>query len=144
MQVSGSLRERFNQAKRSAWGGSTNLERTFEVLLNAAVTHNLPEDQMPTKILILSDMQFDQAVYRPTESLFQNIEKQYADAGYKRPQIVFWNINSSGGNVPITLGMGGTGLVSGFSPSVMKGVLSGELDPMNVMMSIVGNPRYDL
>lgn len=144
VQVSGSLRERFNQAKRSAWGGSTNLERTFEVLLNAAVTHNLPEDQMPTKILILSDMQFDQAVYRPTESLFQNIEKQYADAGYKRPQIVFWNINSSGGNVPITLGMGGTGLVSGFSPSVMKGVLSGELDPMNMMMSIVGNPRYDL
>lgn len=142
--VSGSLEERFHQAKRSAWDGSTNLERTFQMLLKAAVDHKLPESDMPTKILILSDMQFDSAVGRQSETLFQNIDKQYADAGYKRPQIIFWNINSSGANVPVTLGTGGSGLVAGFSPSVMKGVLSGELDPMNMMMSIIGNPRYNL
>lgn len=142
--VSGSLLERFNQAKRSAWGGSTNLERTFQVLLKAAVDHKIQESEMPTKIIILSDMQFDRAIYGSSETLFQNIDKQYADAGYIRPQIIFWNINSSGANVPVTLGTGGTGLVSGFSPSVLKGVLSGELDPINMMLSIVGNERYDL
>lgn len=143
-EVQGSLYERYTRALRSPWGMSTNLEAVFELLLKAAVDHKLPESEMPTKILILSDMQFNCVRGGTNETLYQNIEKRYADAGYKRPQIIFWNINSSGSNVPVTATTGGTGLVSGFSPSVLKGVLSGELDPINMMLSIVGNERYDL
>lgn len=144
VEVSGTLQQRYQTTARAPWGYNTNLESVFNLLLKAAVDHKLPEKEMPTKILIMSDMQFDTATLRPSETLFQNIERQYAEAGYQRPQVVFWNINSSGSNVPVTLGVGGTGLVGGFSPSVMKGILSGELDPMNMMMSIISNPRYNL
>lgn len=143
-KAEGTLMERYQNTLRAPWGYNTNLEAVFTLLLRAAVEHKLPETEMPTKILVLSDMQFDQGLSNPSETMFRNIEKQYADAGYTRPQIIYWNIKSSGSNVPVTTGTGGSGLVSGFSPSVMKGVLSGELDPMNMMMSIVGNPRYDL
>lgn len=143
-EVSGSLSERVRQARRAPWGGSTNLEKVFEILLDSALTHKISQEEMPTDILVLSDMQFDFAFRRPSISLFERITELYEQSGYKRPKIVFWNINSSGNNVPITAGIADTGLVSGFSPSVIKGVLSGEIDPIGIMMSIISNERYNL
>ncbi len=145
------LKQKVNHTMRAPWGGSTNLQGTFEMILSLAKQHNLPEDEMPTKILITSDMEFNAATgngygwgSRVPETNFEVIRQMYESAGYKMPQIVFWNVCSQQrGNSPVQVNDQGVALVSGFSPSVMKGVLTGELNPVNVVKSLVYVPRYD-
>lgn len=145
------LKQKVNHTMRAPWGGSTNLQGTFEMILSLAKQHNLPEDEMPTKILITSDMEFNAATgngygwgSRVPETNFEVIRQMYESAGYKIPQIVFWNVCSQQrGNSPVQVTDQGVALVSGFSPSVMKGVLTGELNPVNVVKSLVNVPRYD-
>ena len=149
--VKGSLSERYNQMARSRWGGSTNLEAAFKLILNKAVASKVAPEEMPTMMLILSDMEFDSAVgsrwggqgsWNPTAQ--QMIEKMYKDAGYEVPKIVFWNIQSRGdNNKPVHFDKNGTALVSGFSPSLLTSLLAGkEMSPYSMMMSVIGSERY--
>ncbi|MDX9668657.1 DUF2828 family protein [Pseudomonas sp. P8_250] len=121
-------------------GMNTNIEKAFVEILSRAKAHNVAADQMPTKLLILSDMQFDHCV--EGNGAFDSIRRLYAASGYTLPQIVFWNINSTAGNFPVTIDAQGTALVSGFSPSILKGVVTGELSPVNVMLKTVMSERY--
>ena len=148
-KVSGDLASRVNQIRRSDWGYNTNLQAVFDLVLSAAVKNCVSESEMPTKLIILSDMEFDQAcgsrAYRSQGSTnFQEIERKYAQAGYKRPDIIFWNLNAREGNCPVTSGEAGTALVSGFSPSLMRSILSGKnVTPYDIMLETIGVSRYD-
>ena len=98
---------------------------------------------MPRTLLILSDMQFNQCV-RFDDSAFEMIKRKYKDAGYEVPNIVFWNLNSSG-NVPVSFDTRGTALVSGFSPAIMKSILAGkDFTPEAIMLDAIGSERYDV
>lgn len=141
--VNGSLSDRVRQTRRANWGGTTNFQAAFEKILSAAVQHNLPERDMPTKLLVFSDMEFNQADRGNTN--FMAIEDKYKKAGYKRPDIVFWNLNAREGNSPVRFDQSGTALVSGFSPSLMKSILSGKsCTPFNIMMETIMSERYNL
>jgi hypothetical protein len=156
-KLGGNLKERFTQLRRSDWSMSTNIQATFELILDQAVKHSIPQDKMPTKVLILSDMQFDQAKgsvahrwsrdvehdWNPTAQSL--IKDMYSRAGYEVPNIIFWNINSRGGdNFPVRYDEEGTALVSGFSPSIMKSLLGGEnMTPISIMNSTVNSERYE-
>lgn len=132
-------------------GYNTDLMKTFRVLLTKARQNDLSEEDMPTKLLIISDMEFDsatQASYysrsqdRPETTNFEAIRAEYAKYGYRMPKIVFWNVNGRAGNVPVTIRDEHTALVSGFSPSIMKSLLSGELSPEGIMNKTVMKDRY--
>lgn len=139
--LSGSLSQRMRQLQRADWGMSTNLQATFDLILNSAIRESLPESEMPTKLLIISDMEFDSACQGVTN--LDSIKAKYSNAGYKMPEIVFWNVNGRLGNVPASVDDSGIGLVSGFSPSVLKGVLKGELySPIQLMLDTVDTARY--
>lgn len=136
------LQDRYSEMARSDWGYNTNLQRTFSVLLDRAVKCAVPQDQMPTKILILSDMEFDAACERATN--YDAIERQYAAAGYKMPSIVFWNLNARSGNVPVKAGVHNTALISGFSPAILTSVLGCQtMTPLSVMQDAIMKDRYD-
>ena len=137
-----SLQERVNEAQRDV-GYSTNLEGVFNALLNAAVANNVPEDQMPTKIVMISDMQFNSQV-RGDLSSIPMITKKYQKAGYKMPTLVYWNVGAAkNNNSPFTVGTPGAVMVSGLSPAILKGVLSSKTDAIEVMLDTVGNVRYN-
>lgn len=150
--LSGSLKDRYTQMANSTWGMSTNLEAAFKLILNQATKHKLSQDEMPTKILILSDMEFNEATgggswrnesgkWTPTAQ--QMIEKMYDDAGYKMPQIVYWNIQSRNGGVPVSFDKQGTALVSGFSPAIMTSLIKGEItSPQQIMDQTILGERY--
>ena len=150
--VKGNLADRYLQMSRSDWGMNTNLEATFRLILDQAKKHNLTQDQMPNKILILSDMEFDAATraggwrkenpgWNPTAQ--QMIETMYKEGGYIMPQIVYWNIQSRNGGVPVSFDTKGTALVSGFSPSIMKSLLGGEIEsPQQIMDKTIFSDRY--
>ena len=139
------------------WGGSTNFEATFKLLLNKAVAGNISEDEMPTMILVLSDMEFNSAdgsyswngrqngndgTWSPTAQAM--IGEMYNNAGYKVPKMVYWNIQSRGdNNKPVQFDKNGTALVSGFSPALLTSLLSGkDMTPYSMMMNVIGSDRY--
>jgi hypothetical protein len=156
VKVNGTLQQRLTQMERSPWEMNTNLQAVFDLLLDSAVKANVPEEQMPETILILSDMQFDSAtrqynhVYRGRSTIaqdnptgFEMISEKYKLAGYTMPKIVFWNLNSKAG-VPVEFSQSGAALVSGFSPAIMRSVLRSEnFTPVDVMTTAVMIPRYD-
>lgn len=153
--LNGNLKDRYVQLSKSEWGMNTNIEAAFKKILDQAVKHEVSADQMPDKILILSDMQFDEATasrggwyhsenvpaWNPTAQ--QMIEKMYADAGYKAPKIVYWNIQSRNGDVPVAFDKMGTALISGFSPAIMTSLLGAdEFTPVAIMDKTIMSERY--
>jgi hypothetical protein len=143
--LKGNIVEKVDQMSKSNWEMSTNLHAAMSKILDVAVKGSVPESDMPKMLLILSDMQFNQCA-RFDDSAMEMIERKFADAGYTVPQIVFWNLNSSG-NVPVAADKTGAALVSGFSPSIMTALLSADLDqftPEGIMLKTVMSDRYKL
>ena len=135
------LTDRVVNLRHADWGMNTDLELTFRVLLDRAKAGNVAQEDMPTKLLIISDMEFDQA--RGHHTNFDAIKDMYAHAGYELPGIIFWNVNGRLGNVPVKANTPNTALVSGYSPSIIRSVLGGdELSPLAVMMKTINSERY--
>lgn len=128
------LKEKIDFIKGDDFGGSTNILGAFQAVLSTALKANLSEDEMPKRIYIISDMEFDEACsYHITT--FDEIKRMYEEAGYKAPQIIFWNVDSRHKNVPVRFNENGVALISGYSPNILKSLL-GETDinPEKVML----------
>ena len=135
--------DRWRQLSSISWGGSTNLQATFELILNRGKECKLTQEDMPKRLWIISDMQFNKVNGYGAVTNFEAIEKMYAASGYTRPQIVFWNVNGSSSDFPVSVGDHGTALISGFSPSVMKAVLEGDdsFSPYGIMRKSLDSDR---
>jgi hypothetical protein len=144
LHLKGNINQKIDQMVKSKWEMNTNLHAAFNKILDVAVKGNVPQEEMPEMVLILSDMQFDQCV-KHDNSAIEMIARKYEAAGYKVPQVVFWNLNASYGNAPVKFDKSGTALVSGFSPAIVKPLLSGDIDnftPVSVMMTTIMQDRY--
>lgn len=143
-KLSGDLFHRYSQLRTADWGMNTNLEKVFKLILGQAKKHNVSQNEMPTKILILSDMEFDQAT-RQSDSAMKMIRSEYEQHGYTLPSIIYWNIQSRNKNFPVRFDEKGTALVSGLSPSIMKSILIGNIDsPEHIMNITIDSDRYKM
>lgn len=141
-KLSGTFLERMEQLEDADWGMNTNLQRTFEEILKYALKHDVPEDQMPTKLLIISDMQFDEAIGHNGTN-FEAVQEKYRDAGYHMPSIIFWNVRGVFTDTPITKDDKNVAIVSGYSPAILKSILKGDaITPEGIMHLTVDVPRY--
>jgi len=159
LKLKGTLSQRYDQMADSSWKMSTDIQAVFKLILDTAVKHKVSEKEMPSKIVIFSDMEFNSCICMgstPTNSRYGHngnsvsigamdmIRLSYQQAGYNLPQIIFWNLNGRPGNVPVTYDESGTALVSGFSPSILKSLLGGEdITPISVMLKAIMIQRYD-
>lgn len=148
MMTDDDISKEFHKISSLPWGGSTNFQKSFDLILERAVTCDVPQEDMPEYVLCLSDMQFDEAekFSSSTKTNFDMIEQKYNTAGYKMPKLVFWNLNGGyGKDSPATAAHKNVGMVSGFSPTILKSVLSGkDFSPMAIMLETVMNPRYQV
>ena len=128
--------------KEADWGGSTDLEATFDLILNTAINYNLPQSEMPEILYIISDMMFDQiqGYNRDNETVIENAKFKFEAAGYKIPHLVFWNVDARMDSVPM-IGKDGYTLVSGFSPSIFEMVMT-RTTPEEFMNSVIYSERY--
>ena len=141
--LTGDLQSRYFQLVRANWEMSTNIEGVFNLILDQALKHGIPESEMPTSILIMSDMEFNEATGNSNYSAMEMIADKYAKFGYVLPKIIFWNLNSRQDNVPVKFDEKGTALVSGFSPSILKALLSGEsMSPIQIVLNVLNTERY--
>ena len=143
LHLKGNIVEKCNQMVKSDWGMNTDLVKAMEKILSVAKNGDVPQEEMPEMLLIMSDMQFDQCA-RFDDSAMEMIRRKFEVAGYELPKIVFWNINAKD-NVPVKYDTRGVALVSGFSPAIMKAVLSADTDqftPEAIMWKAIGSDRY--
>lgn len=121
----------------------TNLEAVFKLILSAAIRGGVPQSELPERIYIISDMEFNYCIYGGNDlTLFAAAEQMYARHGYRLPEIVFWNVNSRSDNIPVTMSQTGAALVSGATPAIFDMVASSELSPDIVMNSVIESERY--
>lgn len=137
-----SVYNRLASLKGCDWGYNTNIERVFKLVLDSAVKSNVSESDMPSVILILSDMEFDSCSDSDVTA-FERAQQLYADAGYKLPKIVFWNLDAKTSNFPVKFNETGTAMVSGFSPTILKQILAGgDMSPEKIMFDVINSERY--
>lgn len=143
-----SLREKLIIASKYNECANTNIEKVFMMILKTAVDNKLDQSELPANILILSDMEFDGCVESSNgyvyndNTLFENIAYTYDQYGYKMPRLVFWNIYSRTGTIPVKENEMGVALVSGFSTTICDMVLSSETDPYKVLVNKLNSERY--
>ena len=121
---------------------NTNLEAVFDLILDAAVNNDVPQSELPAKLYLISDMEFDACVTGAKLTNFENAKRKFARHGYKLPQIVFWNVASRNRQQPVTVDDRGVALVSGCSPRIFSMAMEGELDPWRFMLSVIDTERY--
>ena len=128
---------------------NTNIEATFDLLLNTAISNRCTQADLPKNIIIISDMEFDSARgcggwygrTGPTpDTLFEGIAKKWAAHGYTLPHCIFWNVQARQANIPM-LGNGPISYVSGFSPSIFQTIMTGKTG-YDLMMEKLNAERY--
>lgn len=123
---------------------NTDVEAVFDLVLDVAVKNNLKQEELPGSILMVSDMEFDRGTtctgdFKP---LFEHIKRKFEDKGYKMPKLIFWNVCSRTGTIPLRENELGVTLVSGFSIQIMNMVMSNKTDPYEVLVDILMTDRY--
>lgn len=153
--------DKFNRCVNAHWGMNTNIAAVFDMLLNTAKKKHVKVEDMPTRIYIFSDMEFDRCMtfdpnYRndgwgwsssckhpsstqEVNSDLEKIKRKWDAAGYQMPSVIFWNLNARNNRIP-AIG-DGFSYVSGFSPSMIDSILSGK-DGYDLMLDKLMSKRY--
>ena len=149
--------DKFRRASRADWGMNTNVKAVFDLLLSTAISNKCLAEEIPERIYIFSDMEFDScACVGPVSyfnesankittaqanTLFEEVKVEWAKYGYKLPNVVFWNLRAAQENIP-AIGEGFS-YISGFSMAGLEAVLSGK-QGYDMMMEILNKEVYDV
>lgn len=135
--VGSDIFEKVRSMEYADWGNNTDLEKVFDLILITATKNNLKQEDLPSKLYIISDMQFDEARgdrrsyygYRDEETpatFMQEMKAKFAEKGYTMPAIVYWNVRTSEcGMFQETFEGENCCMVSGYSASLFKSVIEG-------------------
>ena len=152
--------DKFQRAKSAEWGGSTNIEAVFNMLLNTALKYHTPASDMPKTIYIFSDMEFNGCITSgpavadswgwsynrralkedQINTVIEVQAKKWQAHGYKVPRNVFWHLDARHDNIP-AIG-DGFSYVSGFNMNMVECILSGK-DGVALMLEKLNSVRYE-
>ena len=120
-----------------------------------AKSKEVPKEELPKQVLVISDMEFDMATRKDygekdkwkkdDEALFETIEKKYEKSGYKMPRLIFWNVCGRTNTIPKVDNEEGLCLLSGFSQNAMKVAADKtKKDPYEALINVLDSPRYQV
>ena len=140
-----SLEEKVHILKKSDWGGSTNIEKVFDLILDIVKKNNLSSEDIPD-LVIFSDMQFNDAINNNNNTPLQIVQDKFKSNGFVCPRIIFWNLRASIG-FPTTENSSNVIMLSGFSQSLLKFILEDEIisapTPLDIYLSVINDKLYD-
>ena len=130
---------------------NTNIEATFDMLLNTAIANKCSQADLPKNLIIISDMEFDQGRgysrwnggAPSAETLMEGIRKKWLAHGYEMPHLIYWNVDARQNNIPQDIGCGLVSYVSGMSPSIFQTIMTGKTG-YELMMEKLNSPRYEV
>lgn len=78
---------------------NTNLEATFDMLLDVAKRNHMKQKDLPKSIIVISDMQIDSAYrykrgHEANRTMMENMRRKWQRAGYDLPKMVYWCVDS--------------------------------------------------
>ena len=135
------LEAKLRNIENADWAMNTNIERAFDVLLNTAVKTHAKQEELPDVLYVISDMEFDGCVNGADETAFENATRKWAEAGYKLPHVVFWNVDARNNHLPATVYSSNVTLISGSNQSAFKYAVGGK-SPRELMDEVVNCERY--
>lgn len=146
--------EKVHNISNANWEMSTNIESTFNLILNTAIKNKLPQEELPSRIFIISDMEFNQiennswswsdTPNRDDKALFEKLKERFKKYGYDMPKLVFWNVDSRNDNIPMTMNDEGVQLVSGANPILFETLLNNEfIGAYEIMLKEINKERYN-
>ena len=127
---------------------NTDIEKTFDMLLDTAIRNKCSQEDLPQNIIIISDQEFDRArgyCYskdQNTKTLMENIEQKWLAHGYNIPNLIYWNVDARQNNIAM-LPKDGVSFVSGFSPSIFQQIMSGKTS-FDLMYEVLNQARYSV
>ena len=139
-----SLRDKLRYISTLPWGGSTNLEAVFDLILNTAVNSGAAQEEMPQVLYIFSDMEFNCCMRNADKTVYENARERFEAYGYQMPAVVFHNVNSWQMQTPVTAKTRGTALSSGASTHTMSHKFDGNITPMDHMLRVLNSERYQM
>ena len=143
VKLSGTFADKYNRLLNTQDPYGTDFEKAYMAILEVAVRDHLADEDLPETVLVITDMEFN--CVSTNETHMDTIKKQFEAAGYKVPELVFWNLNQRSDGFGITEDMPKCAMLSGFSPAVLATVFGdGPIDPVSVMLRTVAVPRYNI
>lgn len=124
------------------WGMNTNLQAAFEHVLETARDHDVPPEEMPKALIVVSDMEIDACVDE-NWMFYDHMKEKYEYSGYRLPNVVFWNVNSRHDLFHVDSKRKGVQLYSGESVTTFRNLLSNiDTTPAVAMEQIIESERY--
>lgn len=139
------LADKIVNLSKAHWDSNTDIWKAMELVLDIAVKNKISQEEMPGALVVVSDMQFDAVDYHSNRSTTTDILKEkFRGAGYELPNIIYWNVGQSATSFHAKKNDKGVQLVSGCSPSILKGVLDAvDMTAYEAMMKVINSERYE-
>ena len=131
--------DKFQRCAEANWGMNTDIKAVFNMLLRIAKSKNTKPEDIPQRLYVFSDMEFDYCGFGNAETVLEQVEREWNAAGYELPKVIFWNLDARSQNIP-ALG-GRFSYVSGFSMSMVETILSGK-DGWDLCLEKLMSERY--
>lgn len=156
MEQTNSFVDMVKMVRDAEWGMNTNFNAAMELILKHIVASKLSfDDVSKLKLVVLSDMQFDDADINST-TIDKEIEDKFSEAGikisgkpYRPPRIIFWNLRKTDG-FPSVSYRPGVCMISGYSPNLIEQFIKEgqqaleEYTPFNVLKGMLNIERYNI
>lgn len=135
--------EKVKNMYNAPWGGSTNIEKAFDLMLQVAIRNNLFQEDIPKNLIIISDMQIDACVKDFDNNhiaSMSTIRKKWKECGYEMPKLVYWNVNARQ-NTILDDAKSNITYVSGSSPVIYEMIMQGK-NGIQMMYEKLNSERY--
>ena len=112
------------------WGGNTNIQSAFQMILDIAIKHNVSKENMPQILAIFSDMQFDKGDLSWSETSYEMMNRMFMENGYDIPHIIFWNLRANTNGYQVAADKPNATMLSGYSTRMMDLFLTSSIDDL--------------
>ena len=137
------LAQKIKSIDMNDWQGNTDLKAAFELVLDIAVKNDVPQDEMPKSLIVISDMEIDFCGNRDW-TFYDKMARKFHKAGYEIPNILFWDVSSRHDVFHADSKRKGVQLCSGQSTTVFKQLMSCVgMTPVEAMENTINSERYD-
>lgn len=137
------LKQKIDNIDKSDWQNNTDLKAAFKLILKVAIENNVPPEEMPKSIIVISDMEIDFCGNREW-TFYDKMAAKFEQKGYNIPNIIFWNVRSRHDVFHADATRKGVQLVSGQSATVFKQLVGCVgMTPVEMMDKVINGKRYD-
>jgi len=137
------LEQKIRNVSKADWGNNTDLKAAFDKVLDIAIENDIPKEDMPKSIIVISDMEIDYCGNKEW-TFYDKMAHKFQKHGYEIPNIVFWNVDSRHDVFHADKSRKGVQLCSGQSVTVFKQLMGCiGYTPVEMMEKIINSERYD-